>query len=290
MTPTRSPLGAGALALAALLSLAGCSALSVRSTPAPDVTEPAAPAASTMGASTGVPTTAAATVPAPTTGCPQPSASFVTKAPGDGRTVALTFDDGPAPADAQIAAVLARYGVHATFFETGQHAQADPATVSMLAAQGHLIAGHSWDHQYPSAVPGGWTVSYLAGQLTRTDALLGSLSGNPVCYFRPPGGHKDNVLAAAGAQGLTSVMWSIDTEDWAQPSTTSASATARIVAAATATSSQTHPIVLMHSGKASHEPDSEVSPNRGNTVAALPAVIEWYSDHGYTFVRLDGSS
>jgi len=44
------------------------------------------------------------------------------------------------------------------------------------------------------------------------------------------------------------------------------------------------PIVLLHAGKASSEPDSVVSPNRGNTVAALPAIIYWYTAHGFRFV------
>ena len=46
-----------------------------------------------------------------------------------------------------------------------------------------------------------------------------------------------------------------------------------IVTAATEVGSQQHPIVLMHSGKASHESNASVSPNRSNTVAALPAPL-----------------
>ena len=208
---------------------------------------------------------------------------------GSGKTVALTFDDGPAPADPEILAVLADEGVHATFFLTGAHADADPETVAAIAAQGNLIAGHSWEHQYPAAVPGGWTLRYLKGQLTRTGELLARLSGAPVCYFRPPGGHTDNVLDAAGALGVTSVMWSVDAQDWAQPGRTTAAATKTIVANATRNPGQ-HPIVLLHSGKASHEPDAKVSPYRGNTVAALPAIIDFYRERGYRFVLLDGSA
>lgn len=222
--------------------------------------------------------------------CPTPPSTFVRKAPGSGKTVALTFDDGPAPADVQIAAVLERYGVHATFFETGLHANDDPGTVRMLAAKGHLIADHSYDHEYPADVPGGWTTSYLRGQLDRTDSVLQAVSGKSICYFRPPGGFTDNVLTAAGAEGLTSVMWTVDSLDWKQPVITADSVVATIVANATKVVGQDHPIVLMHSGKASHEPDSKVTAYRGNTVAALPAIIEWYQSHGYRFVRMDGTA
>ena len=202
-------------------------------------------------------------------------------------SVALV-DDGPAPADAAILDVLREEGVKATFFVTGEHAQADPETVRRMVAEGHLIAGHSWEHRYPKEVSGGWSIDYLTGQLDRTHALLTELTGQTICYFRPPGGNKDNVLAASAAAGITSVMWNVDSEDWQQPGRTTAAATKLIVSQATA-SPGTHPVVLLHSGKASHEPDTRYSPYRGNTVAALPTIIDWYRAEGYTFVRLDAA-
>jgi len=50
----------------------------------------------------------------------------------------------------------------------------------------------------------------------------------------------------------------------------------------------------MHVGKASHEPEcdpggcapGQVSSFRGNTVAALPTVIEFYLSSGYRFVTM----
>src|SRR5689334_3551085 len=45
----------------------------------------------TTTTNTGTTTTA----PASDRGCPTPSAKAVTQAPGTGRTIALTFDDGP---------------------------------------------------------------------------------------------------------------------------------------------------------------------------------------------------
>ncbi len=282
--PRRRLLLLAAAASGALLS--ACSAV----VPAP---VPAAPAASTApsGAASDAPSGAATAGAAakPAAPCSTPPEQFVNKAPGAGRTVALTFDDGPAPADAEILDLLRDQGVVATFFVTGARAEADPDTVRRMAADGHLVADHSWEHRYPSEVDGGWTVGYLTRQLARTDGLLRELTGGPICFFRPPGGNKDNVLAAAGAAGLTSVLWNVDSVDWRQPDRTTTAATAAIVKAATTTSSE-HPVVLLHSGKASHEPDSKVSPYRGNTVAALPEIIGFYRSEGYTFVRLDGVS
>lgn len=246
------------------------------------------PTTSSSSTSTSSTSTTSRPTTTGTSSCPAAPTSFVRSAPGSGKTVALTFDDGPSSYDQQIVDILQRYGVHATFFMTGKNAEARPAIVKQVSAAGNLIADHSWEHRYPSAVSGGWTASYVTSEMTRTRDKLSSLTGLPICFYRPPGGYTTNVLKAAGPLRLTVAMWSIDTLDWEQPGTTTAAATAAIVKAATAAGDQSHPIVLMHSAKASHEPDSQVSPYRGNTVAALPAIIEWYQEHGYRFVRMDG--
>lgn len=278
-------LGRPAVVVAVCLAaaLGGCA-------PAPNGTAVPRPSAS----QSAVPIPSASPTASPTPhrpdACPTPPKHFVMHAPGEGKTVALTFDDGPGTVDAQLAAILDQYHVHATFFETGAHAAADPAAVAMLATHGNLIADHSWEHRYPTEVVGGWTMNYLNAQFGRTRDELRKQSGQSVCYLRPPGGFRSNVLATGERLGLTSVLWTTDSQDWQQPDHTTAAATARIVAHATAVDSDRHPIVLMHAGKASHEPDSVVSPYRGNTVAALPAVIDWYQRHGYRFVGLDGRS
>lgn len=249
---------------------------------APSSTAPTTPASS--------PTPSRSPTPPAPRPCAKPASGFVRVAPGRGKTVALTFDDGPGRADPAIVEVLDRYGIHATFFETGAHAAASPATVKLLASHGELIGDHGWEHQYPSRVAGGWTPGYLRRQFQRTNSELRRLTGQPVCFVRPPGGFRQNVLAAAAPLRMTAALWSVDSLDWRQPSRTTKAATAAIVARATATGGRRHPIVLMHSSKASHEPDRVVSSYRGNTVAALPAVIEWYRSHGYRFVTLAGKA
>jgi peptidoglycan/xylan/chitin deacetylase (PgdA/CDA1 family) len=224
------------------------------------------------------------------TGCSQ-SPGPVRSAPGAGKTVALTFDDGPTKFTAQVLRILRRSSVRATFFVTGRRAAAQSRLLGQVASEGHLIAGHTYDHRYPQETADGWTRGYIAGQLTRTNRVLTRASGKPVCFFRPPGGYQSSgMYDAVRARRTAVVMWSIDTEDWKQPGKTTSAATRRIVGRATAGGAQTHPLVLFHDGKASHEPDSQVSPNRSNTVAALPAVIAYYRVQGYRFVDLAGAT
>jgi len=62
--------------------------------------------------------------------------------------VALTFDDGPDPEYTPwLLDILEKYQAHATFFMTGQAAQAHPELVKRVAQAGHAIGNHSWDHQ-----------------------------------------------------------------------------------------------------------------------------------------------
>ncbi|MBE1605912.1 polysaccharide deacetylase family protein [Actinopolymorpha pittospori] len=197
---------------------------------------------------------------------------------------------GAAPAMLSVADILRSKGVTATFFDTGAHDSANPDVVRQVASMGFLIANHTWDHDYPDQTSSGWTVEYLRDQMARTSALQQRLTGRPVCFFRPPGGNLTNVLTAASAEGMSTVLWSVDARDWAQPGQNDPESVAKIVERATSLDSEDdqNPIVLMHVAKASHEPEAQVSSFRGNTIAALPQIIDWYADHGYRFVDLLG--
>ena len=213
--------------------------------------------------------------------CPTPASSFITSAPATApRTVALTFDDGPGPYVPQILKILRRHDVRATFFDIGSRDAIFPAMTRQIVSEGHLLGDHTWDHRYPSQVPGGWTVPYLVDQISRTASQQTALTGQAVCFFRPPGGYTTNVLTATQQVGMSAVLWSIDPRDWEQPGFYSPAEVDRIVNAATSTGGRTHPIVLLHGGPA----------YRGNTVAALPRIIAWYRANGYQFVDLNGGS
>lgn len=213
--------------------------------------------------------------------CPAPPAGFISSAPAvAAKTVALTFDDGPGPYLPQILQVLRDNNVRATFFDTGDRDAIYPDMTRQIVSDGNLLGDHTWDHLYPQNVPGGWTVSYLVDQISRTASQQRALTGQTACYFRPPGGYTTNVLAATRQLGMSAVLWSIDPRDWEQPAYLSPSFVDAIVAGATATGGQAHPVVLLHSGPG----------YRANTVAALPRIISWYRANGYRFVDLNGGS
>jgi peptidoglycan-N-acetylglucosamine deacetylase len=206
----------------------------------------------------------------------------LTRAPGTGRTVALTFDDGPDEYTPQVMQALADRGVAATFFAIGRKVAANPEAVAELARQGHLIGGHSWDHRYPRDVRGGWSATFVRHQMERTDAVIEEVTGVRPCFFRPPGGfiQEKAVPQVAAERDETVSMWSVDPKDWEVQSHPGDldTQTSTIVDRSLAGLEEEHPVLLMHDGGGF----------RAATAAALPRVIDAYLAHGYRFVRLDG--
>ncbi|HJR27006.1 MAG TPA: polysaccharide deacetylase family protein, partial [Acidimicrobiales bacterium] len=169
--------------------------------------------------------------------------------------VALTFDDGPHPRyTPAILDVLARYGVQATFFALGREAERHPDLVQRIVAEGHAIANHTWDHPDLRTLD----EQQFAHQVDHTNDVLHSISGHrPICA-RPPYGRSDpNVTSRLAARGLTNVVWSIDSRDFAKPGA------GAIVDSAL---DGLHPgaIILLHDGGG----------NRDQTIEALPTIIE----------------
>ena len=130
--------------------------------------------------------------------------------------LALTFDDGPNPAwTPRLLETLAAHNVKATFFMVGRFAQAEPALVRRVAAAGHLIGNHTWNH--PNLAR---TASHIIrDELTRTRDTLAQIIGRRVGYFRPPfGARRPYVLDTARLMGMIPVLWNAIASDWRDPS------------------------------------------------------------------------
>lgn len=123
--------------------------------------------------------------------------------------MALTLDDGPSSLTPGFLDTLRDDQSAATFFMLGQNANRHPDTVARVAAEGHEIGNHTWDHPYLTDL----TDAQVTAQLSDTRALLQQLSGQSIPFFRPPGGYiDDHVVALAGQPAI---LWSVDTRDWA---------------------------------------------------------------------------
>jgi len=198
-------------------------------------------------------------------GCVATGPAQVSRGPKVKR-VALTYDDGPAVLTPSFMARLKSLGVPATFFMIGQQVGGQAALARQMLADGHMVANHSWSH--PNMSGGGPAAS---AQLSKASAAIRKATGFTPCLFRPPyGGTGADLVRRTRAQGMTSILWSVDPLDWRSPGT--GSIVSRVV-------SGTGPgaIILSHDGGGP----------RGQTLSALPGIVKALKRKGYEFVTVN---
>ena len=196
------------------------------------------------------------------------------------KTIVLTFDDGPHGVyTAEIAAILKQYNVPGIFFQVGTNLGAigadgktkliPKAEVSRkLLAGGHTLANHSMTHAQLSKRSG----DALKSEILGTDALLKAVDASRSPLFRfPYGARNEEGLAILDAAQLRSVMWNIDSLDWADPVPGSIVERVRKTV-----EKEGRGIVLFHD---IHE----------RTVKALPVLLQQLVADGYQFAGWDGS-
>ncbi|WP_262384697.1 polysaccharide deacetylase family protein [Actinoplanes teichomyceticus] len=191
-------------------------------------TETASPAASSPAPSVG-PTSS----PIPRTATPKPSrTSKRTESAGlpkrpRGRTgpggsrlttgtkgVALTFDDGPDPANTPaLLKMLAKQHVKATFCVVGTNAKRHPDLIRKIVAGGHTLCNHTWNHDLKL---GKKKPAAIRADMERTNAAIrAAVPGARIGYFRSPGGNfTPQVVKVARELGMTSIYWKVDPRDW----------------------------------------------------------------------------
>ena len=128
------------------------------------------------------------------------------------RQVCLTFDDGPDPDyTPEILAVLADYGVKATFFVVGEAAERFPQLVEKIVAAGHTIGNHTYSHRHP------WLISSARAksEVARTTDIVENIIGSAPRWFRPPFGRLRTAMRKqAHAEHMATVLWSHSIIDW----------------------------------------------------------------------------
>jgi peptidoglycan/xylan/chitin deacetylase (PgdA/CDA1 family) len=180
--------------------------------------------------------------------------------------VALTFDDGPNQKHTrQVLAILRRHNARATFFVLGGPARRNPDLLKQIAAEGHLVASHSWDH--PKRIG----LEEWRAQIQRTHEAILKAGVTPSPYLRPPHGIiTPAVRQACAEQRLTIVLYTLLSSDWTLPGK---DRLVRQVVGALAPGG----IVVLHDGGG----------DRRQTVEALPEIIRGLRGKGLELARLD---
>jgi peptidoglycan-N-acetylglucosamine deacetylase len=118
--------------------------------------------------------------------------------------VALTFDDGPSPSTTpRVLAELAKAGAHATFFLVGRKALAHPELVREIAAAGHELGLHGFEHDRLFSLRGS---ARVANDIRRTQAAIAAAGVPEPQLFRPPVGFVSHLTVwGARKAGVTLV-------------------------------------------------------------------------------------
>lgn len=177
--------------------------------------------------------------------------------------IALTFDDGPdAVYTKKILAVLDRYRVKATFFLIGNQVERHSAVVREMAAAGHELGNHGYSHSRLTTL----SAEAVRREISRTQEAVKAAANVTPRWFRPPyGSYNDEVRQIAKEEGATTVLWTLNPDDWRNPG--QAAIVQRVTSGA-----KDGAIVLLHV--------------REQTARALPALIEGLRSRGYELVLL----
>ena len=190
-------------------------------------------------------------------------------APCSAGHVSLTFDSGPnAPVTAPLLDLLKARRVKATFFVLGRQVAAEPELARRIAAEGHVVANHSWTHRDFESL----TDDEIREEITSTDGALRSAGVRPIRVVRPPSGRTDpRVDRVIRGLGFVSVNWTVSSHDWEdRPALAIIDSVIRNL----------HPswtnTVLLHDGNA----------RSAVTLKTVPAIIDRAKALGYCFTTL----
>jgi peptidoglycan/xylan/chitin deacetylase (PgdA/CDA1 family) len=285
-----------AVVLAGLTVVAGCGraaqpeAASAHWKPAPAASParpaPGAPNPGSAGGATAPPGGTGPTAPAPPPGtgptAPDPTAPGqpsrsrpaveATGPAGSARktgsdAVALTFDDGPDPVNTPaLLDLLKEQGVKATFCVVGFRARDHPEIIARIAAEGHTLCNHSWQHLEGLAQrPAG----YVMWDLESTqNAIHKAAPEAKVEYFRAPYGNFTPRLNEFAARfGLKPIYWDVDDECYTTSRFGVGPAMARHMTSLVEHGTRPGSIILSHENGHPH------------TVAVYRTLLPWLKQH-----------
>lgn len=109
---------------------------------------------------------------------------------------------------------LKKEQVRATFFLEGKWAKEHPEEVKMIREEGHLIGNHAYNHPDMAHI----TSEEIREQIEQTNHVLEAMTGETPKWFAPPSGSfTDEVVKIAAAERMETVLWTVDTLDWKNP-------------------------------------------------------------------------
>lgn len=194
------------------------------------------------------------------------------------KVIYLTFDDGPGPETPALLDILKEYNVKATFFVVDTDCI---DTIKRTAAEGHTVAIHSATHNFHKIYA---SEDAYFEDLNQMKKIIYDLTGVDTKLLRFPGGTSNTIskfnkgimtrlVPMIREQGFRFFDWNVDSDD-AGGATTAEEVYANVIAGI---GEKKNAVVLQHDIK-------------GFSIQAVPWIITWGLENGYTFLPLTESS
>ena len=179
--------------------------------------------------------------------------------------IAMTFDDGPHPANTpRLLDMLRQRNIKATFYVIGQNVKMYPEITRRIVAEGNEIGNHTYTHRKLTIL----SDSEVRGEMSKTREAIVSATGVKPRTMRPPYGallqrQREMIM---NEYGYPTIMWSVDPQDWQRPGVS-------VVRDRILSNTRNGAIVLAHD---LHAP----------TVDAMPSTLDGLLGKGFKFVTV----
>lgn len=194
------------------------------------------------------------------------------------KVIYLTFDDGPAAKNTEdVLNVLKENSVNATFFLIGEQIPGQEELVKRMYDEGNALGLHSMTHKKNHLYCS--DECFLKEMLDDQAAIESVVGVKPVILRFPFGCNNnsyhisENMVNLLHENGLKIYDWNVDSGDGANPHLSPAQLFKN------SKSDKDRIILLMHCSYASK-----------NSPKALPDIIKYYKEQGYTFKTIDDTT
>lgn len=192
---------------------------------------------------------------------------------GEEKAIYLTFDDGPTDSSTPyILDILKEEDVKATFFIIGRQARTRAEILKRTIREGHALAIHSYSHEYNKIYA---SPQALLDDIEKCRKTIYDITGISPTLYRFPGGSftvSEELKNCVKKAGYHYVDWNASCRD---AELIDAQAEELYQCAISTAADRNYIVMLCHDFA-----------HRKGTVQALPKIIRYYKDKGYTFKTL----